>query len=289
MNPHPASLSLNTMLRILPCLLLLALSPLATSAEHSDARAIYIANMGAMIERGDTKVLFDPLFRNDFGIYDPVPAEIERALLAGIEPWDGIDAIFVSHYHEDHFDPAALMLLLRAQPGIELFAPEQAAAALRELATDCDVLERIHGLALANGEIAIDIDFFPLLIEAVRIPHAGWPDRHAHVENIVFRVTLDDDTTVMHLGDADPARKFYAGQSGYWRERHTHFAMPPYWFFLSDAGRDVLEDHIKAAHAVGMHVPNEIPGDRSDRQAELQDVDLFTTPGEIREIVVGDE
>jgi L-ascorbate metabolism protein UlaG (beta-lactamase superfamily) len=235
-------------------------------------------------------VLFDPLFHNDFDTYDSVPAEIETALLAGTGPWDGIDAVFVSHYHEDHLDPATVLRLLRAQSTIELFAPEQAAAAIRGLVAERDdpVLERIHGLTLANGETAIDIELGSLLVEAIRIPHAGWPNRHPDVENLVFRVTIDSHTTVMHFGDADPAENHYVERPEYWRERRTHFAMPPYWFFLSDEGRQVLEDRIEVDHAVGMHVPTEIPGDRRDRSPKLQDVDLFTRPGETRAITVRD-
>ena len=102
----------------------------------------------------------------------------------------------------------------------------------------------------------------------------------------MFRVTLDDDTTVMHFGDAAPVDEYYQGQSDHWRERHTHFAMPPYWFFFSNEGRKILDDRIGAGHAVGMHVPNSVPNDKSERPEELRDVDLFTTPGETREISV---
>ena len=129
-------LSVRTMMRIVSCLLLFGISSWATAAEETVARARYIANMGAMVERGDTKVLFDPLFHNDFGTYDSVPVEIETALLAGTQPWDGIDAVFVSHYHEDHFDPATILKLLRTQSTIEFFAPEQAAEAIRVLVAE---------------------------------------------------------------------------------------------------------------------------------------------------------
>ena len=64
--------------------------------------------------------------------------------------------------------------------------------------------------------------------------------------------------------------------------------MPPYWFFLSDEGRQILEHRIAVDHAIGMHVPAEIPDDRNDRPEKLGDVDLFTQPGETREITVGD-
>lgn len=243
-----------------------------------------------MIERGETKVVFDPLLRNDFDTYDSLPAEIETALLEGIPPWDGIDAVFISHHHEDHFDPSMLLTLLIAQSQIELFAPEQAAAAIRELVTDRNepALDRIHGLSLANGEAAADVELGSLLVEAVRIPHAGWPDRHSHVENLVFRVTLDSATTVMHFGDAEPGDEHFATEAEHWRERHTHLAMPPYWFFLSSQGRRILEERIGADHEVGMHVPTRISDDSAERPEALQDVDLFSKPGEVRRIPAGD-
>ena len=277
------------MIRFLACLLLWNLWPYsAAAAEDATPRLLYIANMGVMIERGDTKIVFDPLFSNDYDIYDAVPAKVEAALLAGIEPWDGIDAVFISHHHGDHIDPATILKLLNAQKTIELFGPEQAAAAIRELVVDPDdpVLQRIHGLSVKNGSIATDINFGPLLIEAARIPHAGWPNRHPDVENIVFRVTLDNETTVMHFGDADPADTHFAQSPEHWEERQSHLAMPPYWFFLSDEGRRVLRDRIGADQAIGLHVPRNVPDDRPSRRSGLQDVDLFTTPGETRNLTV---
>ena len=65
--------------------------------------AQYLANASVLVTTGDTKAVFDPLFRNDFGQYALVPAQMERALFDGTAPFDGLDAVFVSHYHEDHF------------------------------------------------------------------------------------------------------------------------------------------------------------------------------------------
>jgi L-ascorbate metabolism protein UlaG (beta-lactamase superfamily) len=161
--------------RFIVCLFLCGFWPWAAIAEEPRTRVLYIANMGAMIERGETKIVFDPLFRNDYGTYDPVPVETEVALMAGLAPWDGIDAVFISHHHGDHFDPATILQLLKAQPAIELFGPEQAAAAIRELVTDPEnpVLKRVHGLSLENGMTATDVVLGPLLVEAARIRHSG--------------------------------------------------------------------------------------------------------------------
>jgi len=274
------------MIRLVICLFSCCAWSGASASDSPTPRAHYIANMGAMIEHGQTKIVFDPLFRNDFDTYDGVPAKIEAALLAGVEPWNSIDAVFISHYHEDHFDPATILKLLGAQQTIELFGPEQAAAAIRELLVDPEdpLRERVHGLSLKNGGAAIDIEFGPLLIEAIRVPHAGWPGSHEDVENIIFRVTLDSETTVMHFGDADPVDEHYSEHPEHWKERQTHFAMPPYWFFFSNEGRQILGDRIGALDVVGMHVPTKVPDDAANRSENLQDVDLFTQPGETRDI-----
>mgnify|MGYP001818831067 FL=1 len=272
------------MRRFVVCFLLCSFWPWAATGEGPTTRVLYIANMGAMIERGETKIVFDPLFRNHFDTYDPVPPAIEAALLAGLEPFDGIDAVFISHHHGDHFDPATILELLNSQPAVEMFGPEPAAAAIRALVTDPDdpVLQRVHGLSLGNGMTATDIVLGPLLVEAARIRHSGWPDYHADVENIVFRVTLDSDTTVMHFGDADPADAHFAISPDHWKERHSHLALPPYWFFLSNEGRRILRDRIGADEVTGMHVPTAVPDDPASRRESLQDVDLFVKPGEMR-------
>jgi L-ascorbate metabolism protein UlaG (beta-lactamase superfamily) len=266
-------------------LLILACWTLAATADEH-ARAYYIANMGAMIERGETKVLFDPLFSNHFDIYDRITPETQSLVIDGIAPFDGVDAVFISHHHADHFDPATILALLRAQTAVELFGPEQAAAAIRALVDDPDdaVLQHVHGLSLENGQAAVDVVIGPLLIEAARVRHSGWPEYHADVENIVFRVTLDGETTVMHFGDADPQHHHYTVDPEHWFERHTHFAMPPYWFFYSTYGREILDERMDIGYAIGMHVPTEVPDEPASRPEKLRDVDLFTNPGESRAI-----
>ena len=96
--------------------------------------AHYLANAGVLVARGETKVVFDPLFRNDYGRFRLVPQALERALFDGTPPMDGIDAVFVSHLHGDHFTAAPTLAYLRAQPAVRLYAPSQVIAALRAAA-----------------------------------------------------------------------------------------------------------------------------------------------------------
>jgi len=259
------------------------------AGEPTESRAHYLGNEGVMVEHGATKILFDPLFQRVFDQYELVPPDIERALLAGTPPWDGIDSVFVSHYHEDHYDPALMLTYLRAHPAIELYAPAQAVDGLREIAESRDdgIFDRVHGLALDYGDPPVRIEMDGLLIEAVYIPHSGWPERRLDVENIAFRVTLDGVMTVSHLGDADADVAHF--DTAHWGQRRTQLALPPYWYFRTQERRDTLIPRIHADHSVGVHVPKAIPDEPSERPIELQGVDLFTRPGETRNIPVPDQ
>lgn len=250
------------------------------------ARAQYLANAAVLVTRGATSVVFDPLFRNDFGTYELVPEQMERALFAGAPPFDGLDAVFISHYHEDHFSAIDVLRLLEARPEVRLFAPAQAVAGMRDIAPDRldTVLARVTAIALAYQDAPVSLEQGALLVEAVRIPHSGWPARQQQVENIAFRVTLEAGTTVVHLGDADTSDAHFAHDDSYWRQRRTDVAFPPYWFFSSAAGRQVLDRRIMPTRSIGVHVPADVPSRPDERAPELRGYDLFTEPGEVREI-----
>ena len=110
------------------------------------------------------------------------------------------------------------------------------------------------------------------------------PERHGDVQNIVFRVTLDDRVTAMHLGDADTVDGHFAPHSRFWTERATDLALPPYWFFLNEEGRQIVATRLQARYTIGVHVPAEVSDDPDQRPEELQGFDIFTRPTETRKI-----
>lgn len=266
----------------------LLLATTATMAQ--EARAYYIANEGIMVTRGETKILFDPLFTNDYGQYRLPPPALEAALLAGRAPFDGVDAVFISHYHGDHFSASAILRLMLAQPGLRLYAPMQAVLTLRAEpgGERTDLLSRVTAVSLAYGDAPVTLAMAGLEIEAVRIPHSGWPTGRVEVENLAWRVTLNGATTIVHLGDADPNDQHFALDAEYWARKRPQMAFPPDWFLDSSAGQQILRDRIRAQRNVGIHVPAAVPGDPLLRAPHLRAHDLFTTPGETRRIPVRD-
>ncbi len=260
-------------------LALVSLSALAQ--ETSSIR--YLANEGVLVTYKDTSILMDPLYRNSYDTYQMVPEEIREAMFAGEGEFAGVDAVFVSHHHGDHFSAIDMIRLLHAQTTARLYAPAQAVAAMREIATaDDEVLfDRVTGLDMEYGDSPVQIETTDLLVEAAYIPHSGWPTARTDVQNISFRVTLANNSTVLHMGDADPRIVHFEADEMYWEERAVDMALPPYWFFGSDDGIEILEDRMDIRYAIGVHAPAEF-SNQGDIPDEYSGNEIFTQPGEGR-------
>ena len=103
-------------------------------------------------------------------------------------------------------------------------------------------------------------------------------------EGHVRRVTLNDNSTVVHMGDADSNDEHFALDPEYWERVTPNMAFPPYWFFGTSEGREILENRVGAKRNVGIHVPRHIPSDPMQRPRQLRSANLFITPGETRRI-----
>ncbi|MDT0629404.1 MBL fold metallo-hydrolase [Alteromonas sp. W364] len=246
-----------------------------TTGKHGTAH--YLANEGIMVEAGEYKVLFDPFFHNDYGTYQLVPEKILAAIMANEAPYNDIDIVFVSHAHGDHFNADDMLAYLQEHNTVHLVAPSQAIQKLAVLEGFKEIETRIEAIALEYKDKPVSFKVKDIIIDAVRIPHAGWPGR-ADVSNIVFRVTLpskEHATTYIHMGDADPNDTHFRPLLSYWQKQETDLAFPPYWFFLSSEGNYILDYRINAKRSVGVHVPLKVPA-----QLIQTGKPYFSVPGE---------
>ena len=256
---------------------LLSATPAIAHDTHADAT--YMANEAVLVVQGDTKIMFDPFYSNGFGTYQEVPDSMMAKVMAESAPFDGIDGIFVSHVHGDHFDGPKVLAYMQKNTAVNVFLPEQGAKVIRELAGDDDqILNRLIAFELTEGGKPKSAEKNGLKVDAVRIPHAGWPaPARKDINNIVFRVTLDDGVTVMHMGDADINDAHYAPHEDHWRVKHTNQAFPPYWYFGNEEGRTILSERLRVGHATAVHVPIKVPAGLA-----RSDYDYFSKPGESR-------
>jgi len=215
-----------------------------------------------------------------------VPEATKQALIHGRAPYDNINAIVISHTHADHFAAEDVLSYLQAFPETKLIGPKQAVDQVLTLLKGHQsaklIGSQMHSIDLLLDDAPLSVEVGMMTFEALRIPHSGWPGR-AEIENIVFRVTLgntsDGASTVMHMGDADADVQHYLPYKQHWQTRQTDMAFPPYWFYDSAEGNDILQEIINARQSVGVHVPVALPNSLKNST-----YDYFFRPGEQRNI-----
>lgn len=269
-NLIPAAIILAACLAMVGCSDAAGEAAEAASTSNPNT-ATSILNAGVMAELGGgsadaapIKLLFDPLYDDHYGAFEVPDDELIEAIITGAPPYDGVSAVFVSHAHGDHFSESQLIAMLTQQPGLIMVAPAQALEQLREdAAWDEALAERVRTIELANGEASESFTIAGATIEAFRSPHSGWPDRHAQVHNITFRVSAPaasgQSVRVMHMGDADPAPEHYAALRAFLDAKRTSLALVPYWHYARADFDALLDQTFNAEAAAAMHVPIAAP------------------------------
>jgi len=247
------------------------------------SEAHYLGNAGTMVINGETKLMFDPLFDHDYNTYQLVPSGIRAKMIAGTAPYDGVDVLFISHAHGDHFSAESVLEYLKAHPQVKLVAPKQAVEQLRAGLSANDFATRVISVDQTTDDSPLTLQAGTIIVEAVTIPHSGG-ERFAQVRNTVFRVHLTPDLRVLHLGDATIDAAPFAAKQTFWDARSNDLVFTPYWLFKDAERRVILDDHIRAKQAIGVHVPTDLSGLKERYGSALDDVDLFTKPGEVRVI-----
>lgn len=262
--------------------LVLALAPVAGSA-HDPAQAKYLGNEGILVALGDTKILFDAFYAESFdGQYTLVPGALESAMMKGEPPFDGVDAIFFTHIHPDHFNSRKTIAYMRSHSNVRLYAGMDVVGAIRAADASSDpLMQRVVPVHAPPGQPPVRFAVEGLEIEAFAIPHNG----NGPIPHFAYRVTLGAGTTVMHLGDAGDEDRHYAPYQGDLDRKRTDVAFAPYWMLLTESGKRVLEQRIRPVETVGIHVEDE---ERKHPDATRREAgaDLFIEPGETR--LVGD-
>jgi len=246
-----------------------------------DATAHFLANEAVLVTAGETRILFDPLYIHLNGI-QPIPRRIKRRLMAGEDEFEGVDVVFVSHIHDDHFDAEEMVRYMRRHPAVVLVAPAQARPMMEaERDWEDGMAERIVALPFIvepmGFVVATPQDPRALVIQAVYVPHAGGSN-WASVQNMVYRVTLNGAVTVMHLGDATPDDEIYATHHEHFQAVRTDHAFPPFWL-VTEWGGDVLRERINADALTGIHL-----GPFPPVAVRASEEDFFTEPGETRDL-----
>jgi L-ascorbate metabolism protein UlaG (beta-lactamase superfamily) len=231
----------------------------------------YVANAGVLVEVSGARVLIDAPVREGIPPYATSSADERTRLERAQPPYADVDAILVTHWHEDHFSAEAVAAHLASNRRAVLISSPEVVSRVRALAPDLGV-SRLRNVLPAPGAWE-RVNVGPLTVRVLRARHN--PTRRLPQQHVAF--LLGDGPAVLHTGDADPASDNFTVL----RELPAvDVALVPFRYLLDAPGRTVVREALAPRHIVAMHVP---PPDAAGVARRLaisgMDAVLLTRPG----------
>jgi len=139
-----------------------------------------------MVRSAAGSVLIDGLYGAEAEGYHTPPAAALAMLRAARAPFDGVDLVLATHFHEDHFDAGVAAGFLRASEKTWFASTPQAVALL--LARAPELAPRAVSIEAPEG-VRVGRDFGPIRVEAFGLSHGKV--NYAEVQHLGLVVTLD--------------------------------------------------------------------------------------------------
>jgi len=254
-------------LSLLPriALLLLASAPLGAQTDpppapehvgpHPKTLGVEItalANCGYFLKSGEFSVLIDAFLRDPVGNYAGLPTEVYRQLVRAQPPFDGLTVVLVSHDHPDHVQFKALEKFLKANKRAQLLTSPQVIKAFQAEANDFEAVKRsVTGIKTTRG-VPQELMQDEMSVTFMELAHAG--QREARVVNLGHLIQMGG-LKILHVGDAEATQANFAGY--HLADQDLDVAFIPYWYFGSEAGRQIIDEELPARIRIATHVPPE--------------------------------
>jgi hypothetical protein len=112
----------------------------------------FLGHQGWLVRTERTCILIDPLLRDEFGDLHAMEYRVFPPRVLTAEAFPAVDAVFLSHEHDDHFDIPSLARLDRAIP---IYLSQRSSIAARELLAKMGFRVElwVPGVAVRIGEL----------------------------------------------------------------------------------------------------------------------------------------
>lgn len=218
----------------------------------------YVANSGMLVTVSGRRFLIDGPIREGIAPYATSPAAERAALEDARAPYEAVDAILVTHWHEDHFDAGAVAAHLSGNPRTIFVSSPEVVERLRIAAPGLPAARMRAVLPAPGRSEPVDVGGIP--IHVLRIRHN--PARRLPEQHVGF--LIGGSAPVLHVGDADPAADNFTVLAPL---PPVDLALLPFWYLSDESNRRIVAEAIRPRRLVAMHVP---PADAGKVAAALR-------------------
>jgi len=220
------------------------------SSESNAVTVTYVANEGVLIQSGDKQVLIDALHKPYLSEYLATPQKVLDDMMASRPPFEDIELLLVSHIHGDHFNAELVAQYLQVSKTARLFTTSQAKS---------EITKNFSGLANITDKTQViryhaemDTSFCAkgIQVRMVRIAHGG--ARWSGMQNVGHIVEVGG-MKFLHIGDPSYGKKDFERLQLF--KDKIDVAILPFWFLTAAQGREIINQLIKPAYLIAVHVP----------------------------------
>ncbi len=259
-------MAVHAILPFAVALLLVVFSSSTVQAQPaSDSEVRYVANSGMLVTVSGRRFLIDAPIRDGIPPYATSSADERVALENARAPYDNVDAILITHWHEDHFSPEAVAAHLSNSARTVIISSPEVIDRVRQVAPALQAA-RLRAVLPAPGNVTL-LDVGGVPVRVLRIRHN--PTRRLPEQHVGFLIGASN--TVLHVGDADPAADNFTLLKSL---PPVDLAFLPFWYVSDDTNRRFVAESIHPRRIIAMHVP---PADAPKVAAALRTANVNAT------------
>ena len=234
---------------------------LITGGLQADITITQLANEGAIISDGKTRVMIDGMVVEPYSVYGGLPPAAAAQFSDASGPFSGIDLALVSHRHHDHNQPRFACEFMRVSAKTMFVSSPQVLGLMREKCRELVTTDhRFHEILPQYGQPGF-VERGGARVTVFLLSHGT--RKYARIQNFGHLIRIGG-MSVLHLGDAAMSPEDFE-RAGL-HEIKVDVAMIPFWYFQPGPGAELIKKYLNAPVKLAVHIP---PGEMQEVSAYL--------------------
>jgi L-ascorbate metabolism protein UlaG (beta-lactamase superfamily) len=234
---------------------------LISEGAWADITITQLANEGAIISDGTTRVMIDGMVVEPYSVYGGLPEDAAAQFKQTSGPYADIDLALASHRHHDHNQPSFACEFMKSSKDTLFVSSSQVLGLMREKCRELVTTSpRVREIDPQLGEPQV-FEVEGAKVTAFPLSHGVF--KYATIQNYGHLIEIGG-MKVLHIGDADISPEDF--QTAGLDQVKLDVALVPFWFFRPGPAADTLQKYLNAQVVIADHIP---PGEMEEIQAYI--------------------
>ena len=174
---------------------------------------------------------------------------MQKLLENAQKPYDKINLLLVSHIHLDHFHPISVGLHLQNNPNAIFASSEQVVEEVAKNFTDYEKIKKQIKPVTHEWKKSFELNHDGIKVKFLSLRHGS--ERFRSIQNMGHLIEVGGKK-FLHIGDADMTAENFASFN--LAKENIDIAFIPYWFLLSENGRNLVKEQFNPKKIIAVHI-----------------------------------